>query len=94
MHNECTLSVQQKICAAAQINLGSVHTQYYKVCMAQAKKRAHERAVRTTVTFPPTLMSAAEQILSAAGFSGLSDYLQDLARKDINTRNPQLLAAR
>jgi hypothetical protein len=55
-------------------------------------KRRFEKAVRTTISFPPRLMQATETIFVSRGFDGLSSYLQELARCDIDKRKPQLLA--
>jgi hypothetical protein len=85
--------VQQEISDFLQIALVWVHTKYYEVCVMRTK-RAFEKSVRTTITMPPRLLEVAETVLTSRGFGGLSDYLQDLVRSDVDKRKPQLLAAR
>jgi metal-responsive CopG/Arc/MetJ family transcriptional regulator len=65
---------------------------YYKLCIKS--KRDFEKAVRTTVTIPPRLMQCAEAIFVGRGFVGFSDYIQELIRRDVDKRRPQMLLPR
>lgn len=45
-------------------------------------KRAHEKAVRATVSMPPILHDRAVEKTRRGGFSNFSNYIQDLIRRD------------
>ncbi len=48
----------------------------------RTRKGDHERAARATITLPPVLLDHATDRSKKCGFTGLSDYIQGLIRKD------------
>ena len=45
-------------------------------------KPPRDRAERATISLPPLLVGIAHDNIRALGFVGLSDYVQDLIRRD------------
>jgi metal-responsive CopG/Arc/MetJ family transcriptional regulator len=50
---------------------------------AGSEKPQRPKSVRVSVTFPKILFSFIEEKSIKAGYSGISDYLQAIARRDI-----------
>lgn len=60
----------------------------------KASKREHEKAVRTTVSFPALLVTAAEDRMRKLAFPSFSAYLQNLVRLDAISQAPHGQATR
>jgi hypothetical protein len=52
------------------------------IVAAMKTKRVHQKAVRATVSMPPMLHDRAVDRMKRRGFAALSDYIQDLIRRD------------
>ena len=61
------------------MNAPGVHTPY--VMTRSSRKREHQKVVRTTITLTPVLFDASQEIIRHRGYTGLSDLVQDVIRK-------------
>jgi metal-responsive CopG/Arc/MetJ family transcriptional regulator len=52
---------------------------------ASIRKRAHEQAIRINISLPPMLYDEGHRLAKQFGFSGLSAYIQDKIRRDVET---------
>lgn len=72
---------QQKSSHFVKKAVDKIHICYYSPYQMRTK-RAHEKAVRTTVSMPPHLHELAEQRVKNNSYSAFSDYIQELIRRD------------
>lgn len=59
--------------------------------MKSTLKKPHEKAVRTTITLPPSLFEKAQEICRREHYPALSDYFQARIRFDAGVGNVKTL---
>jgi hypothetical protein len=57
-----------------------------KTGLKRGRKRAHEMAVRTTVSMPPLVFDWGNEGMRERGSSSFSDFVADLIRQDKKNR--------